>query len=410
MRKEHNTMGINNIKTFILLALSSLLMAVACTRKIGEDVLASVSVKTPEAEASAGSQWVKVQAGGSWTLSIEAVDDSEESDLEWIWLKETSGTGNYSVLLGWEENKGDDARYCKIVLTADGERHECDFMQKAINTNKTVTIENFKSDPVPTWLELPSVTTTDKLYYLNHEMKLSSGKFCRNYSFLYDIDHHVALWVAYPLNSTLIGKGSRHFSGTSYWGGTLDPKVPRSYQAVTEYPYTGSWGYNRGHQIPSADRLTNDANFQTFYGTNMTPQNGDFNSNAWATLEGMVRSWANKFDTLYVVTGCDVRGSKKTISDNDSKKIAIPEGYFKALLGYRKGGTFGIAGKTGGYTAIGFYFENEPLGQIGTTEVMSYSMTIDDLEKKLGYDFFPGLAKKTSSADMVESAKDSWWN
>ena len=52
-------------------------------------------------------------------------------------------------------------------------------------------------------------------------------------------------------------------------------------------------------------------------------------------------------------------------------------GYFKALLGYKKSGTLGITGTTGGFTATAFYFEhkfysdNANLGQ---------SMTIDELD------------------------------
>ncbi len=382
-----------------------LLLAVSCQEKpvIDEN---GISLKTEEAEYENSSQWLKVKAEGDWTLSVTSEDGEE---IDWAWVKQASGTGSISVLFSWSKNTGDIPRTCRIEMLLGGKAYDCYFTQKAQTSNKTVSKENFKSEPVPTWLELPTVNTTEKLYYVTHEMTLQSGKKCRNYSFLFDIDNHIARWVAYPLNKTLIGSGSRHFSGTSYWAGTVDPKVPREYQAVLERAYSGMWGINRGHQIPSADRLTSDANFQTFYGTNMTPQSGALNSNAWATLEGMVRSWANSFDTLYVVTGADIAGAKDYARDNDGKSVLCPSGYFKALLGYRKGGTFGITGKTGGYTGIGLYFKGDEDDEMGTTEIMTHSMTIDELEKKLGYDFFPGLGAKTTFADYVESTKDSWW-
>ena len=39
------------------------------------------------------------------------------------------------------------------------------------------------------------------------------------------------------------------------------------------------------------------------------------------------------------------------------------------------------------------------------------SMTIDELERKLGIDFFVNLPDKVGQeiADKIESTKDSWW-
>ena len=222
----------------------------------------------------------------------------------------------------------------------------------------------------------------------------------RNYSFYLDPRACLAIWVAYPLNDNLAGSGSR----TNAWA--LDPKVPREYQPVIFSGFKG--GYDRGHQLPSADRLTRGANEQTFYGTNMTPQKGELNQKAWATLEGKVRTWANQFDTLYVVTGCDIRGSYDYAYDNDGKDIPVPVGYFKALLGFKKGGTVGNTAKQGGYTAIGFYFNHE---YYSDSEIMGQSMTIDELEEVMGIDFFPNLEAKLG-ADLynkVESTPDSWW-
>ena len=186
------------------------------------------------------------------------------------------------------------------------------------------------------------------------------------------------------------------------WG--LDPKVPSKYQSVIYSAYKG--GYERGHQLPSADRY--GANVSTFYGTNMTPQKGELNENAWASLEGMVRNWSYQFDTLYVVTGADINGSRDYATDNDGKKIAVPVGYFKALLGYKKSGTLGITGTTGGYTAIGFYFKHQ---YYSDDEIMGQAMTIDALEQKTGFDFFVNLPAQIGDklSDKVESTKDSWW-
>lgn len=138
-------------------------------------------------------------------------------------------------------------------------------------------------DPAPVggptgWMELPAMPQTDGLRQFTHRMTVS-GRSMRNFSYCWDYDALVSHWVAYPLNAALIGSGSR----SNEWG--LDPLLSEAEQPVLYSAYKGGWGYARGHQIPSADRLSRAANVQTFYGTNMTPQDYDFNGGLWASLE-----------------------------------------------------------------------------------------------------------------------------
>lgn len=349
-----------------------------------------LSVPKKEVTNEAGSQFIKVTADGSWTLSVDA---------DWASLEETSGSGSLTgITFKWDENVAKEARKCTIKLVSGSKSATQEFSQGGKSSNPDpVTPTGLKSDPVGGWMELPAFAEGHGLYFITHDMKVGnySG---RNYSFAFDPQAKIALWVAYPLNKGLIGSGSR----TDDWG--LDPKVPRNYQPVIYSAFRG--GYQRGHQLPSADRY--GANSSTFYGTNMTPQKGELNERAWASLEGYVRNWSSSFDTLYVVTGADIKGSNSYAFDNDGKAIAVPSGYFKVLLGYKKSGTVGISGQTGGYTGIAFYFQHKGYDD---KDIMAQSMTIDALETKLGYDFFPRLVDKVGKdkADKVESTKDSWW-
>ena len=90
-----------------------------------------------------------------------------------------------------------------------------------------------------------------------------------------------------------------------------DPLVPRDEQPTLFHGYDG--GYDRGHQLPSADRYTD--NPSTFYFTNMTPQLGSLNQKIWANFEVQVRAWARACDTLYVVTGCVLEGSRASVTE-----------------------------------------------------------------------------------------------
>lgn len=356
--------------------------------KEGEIYLSVVNAVTGP---DAGSQFVTVEAGCDWTIAFR-------EECTWATLSKASGSGNGHLTLSWEANDGGSARSIVIeARTPSGKyRATCEFVQEAKGAGPVNTSLN--PDPVGRWMEIPVIEKDDRRFFFTHDMTV--GKYAgRNYSLLLDIDAKIAVWVAYPLNKGLIGNGSR----TNQWG--LDPKVPRQYQSVIFSGYKG--GYERGHQIPSADRYS--ANESTFYGTNMTPQRGELNENAWASLEGSVRTWANQFDTLYVVTGADIIGSDEVAYDNEGKVITVPVGYFKALLGYKKGGTLGITGSTGGYTAIGFYFEHR---YYQDSAIMgSQAMTIDELERKTGFDFFANLPSAVGAdvASKVEATRDNWW-
>ncbi len=247
---------------------------------------------------------------------------------------------------------------------------------------------------VPKWLELPQTKEDDGLDFYSHDM-VAGGKSMRSWSFYYDPEALLSHWVAYPLNEELAGKGSR----TDEWG--YDPHVPVESQPSLYKSYKGDW--QRGHQLPSADRLNYDDNVKTFYFTNMTPQNGELNEGVWADLEAQVREWSNQFDTLYVVTGCSVDGSTEVAMDNDGKSVTVPVGFYKALLGYSKAGSVGITSETGGYTGCAFWFDNKPY----SGGYMDQAMTIAELEEQVGLDFFVNL--DPAVAEKVENTQDSWW-
>ena len=70
------------------------------------------------------------------------------------------------------------------------------------------------------------------------------------------------------------------------------------------YPSQGSVTYDRGHQIPNADRNADSSlQNQTYYWTNSTPQHASFNQGIWNTLENQVRDMVSGSDSVYVVTG-----------------------------------------------------------------------------------------------------------
>ena len=384
------------------------LLLLSCER---EADLLQVTLRTESADAAPSNQFVRVSANGDWTLKLVFDGRTENDFTPWAYFDgqddciQISGSGTRKdIVLNWIANASPDPRSLTLSVTDGKSRTTARFTQAARTGGTTPAAEELVSDELGAWMELPA-TGTEGLYYISHPMTVGD-KITRNYSYGWDPEALVARWVAYPLNAWTIGYGSR----TNVWG--MDPKLPRRNQPVlfSAFSRGNSGNYDRGHQIPSADRLYYDANVSTFYGTNMTPQLGTLNSGAWGVLEGKVRNWARQFDTLYVVTGCTVEGSTLYCYDNDGKRVTVPTGYYKALLGYKKTGTLGITGGTGGYTAVGFWFDHRQYASDEAT-VLAQSVTVEDLEARTGLDFFAQLPYQIGHelSARVQSTIDPWW-
>lgn len=239
-------------------------------------------------------------------------------------------------------------------------------------------------DPAQDWLELPVVETADDEVFTFHHTQ-ADGAQVRNYSMLYNTTERLALWVAYPLCGQYMATGNR----TDAWG--FDPKIPDAWEPVIPESW-GVDGYARGHQIPSAARNANEEmNAQTFYFTNMTVQDYDFNSGIWAEVEQLERDVASGYDTLYVVTGpvLDVDGDNewRHIYDNAGNSVAVPEGYFRVMLGVNSGSQE--------YDAVGFFYLNEDDGR--TRPEASDLRTVAQIEELTGITFFKNLPPELAS-------------
>ena len=253
-------------------------------------------------------------------------------------------------------------------------------------------------DPVKAvWMELPATDSKD-LKYIAHRFRMDS-KIYRNYTVGWSQKDLVSLWVAYPLNKTYT---QRNVDRTDAWA--YDPVLGKDLSAA---PFTGyAEDYARGHQLPSADRLCSSiANKQTFYGTNIAPQLNEHNEGIWSDLETYVRTIANASDTTYVVTGCIVDGATEFSTDSDDKTVTIPVAFYKALLRYKKGT------KTE-WSCAGFYTEHKHYKSSNLKEI---AMSIDELEKKTGFDFFVHLEDKIGKdeAEALEARNpvyESLWN
>ncbi|MDX1651140.1 MAG: DNA/RNA non-specific endonuclease [Brumimicrobium sp.] len=192
-------------------------------------------------------------------------------------------------------------------------------------------------------------------------------------SISYNPDCRQAEWVVYSLRKEVLENAE--ITRTDRF--IPDPLLPDSISAHDKDYYKS--GYDRGHLAPAADMAGSLKCMQeSFYYSNISPQLPGFNRGIWKKLEAQVRKWAVQYDSILVVTG-PLLG----IDENNrikSSQVCIPKGFFKALLIYYEGKPYGI----------GFFVPHLSLSK----DISEYRVSIDQLEKITGFDFFPSLKKK----------------
>lgn len=157
------------------------------------------------------------------------------------------------------------------------------------------------------------------------------------------------------------------------------------------YSYDG-FGYDRGHLAPSADfRWSQTALSESYFYSNMSPQLPEFNREGWGELEDAIRGYMyrNPKTQLYVITGPILNDSLPRI-ERGVNKVAIPAYFWK------------IAFDLNNQRAIGFLMPNAKI----TKPLSSYAVTISELEKKTGLQFFtklpPEVKQKISNQYVIK--------
>lgn len=181
----------------------------------------------------------------------------------------------------------------------------------------------------------------------------------------YNEQHEQANWVAYILTKKMVrnDKVDRTDNFRS------DDNIRTESAALNDY--RGS-GYDRGHLAPAADMHWSVQTMEeSFLMSNMSPQEQDFNRGVWKDLEEQLRDFAVENERIFVVTGPIFKSVKKKIGSN---KVSVPKYYYKVVLDISPPAFKGVA----------FLLENRQSDK----PLESFAMSIDELEKFSGIDFF----------------------
>ena len=263
------------------------------------------------------------------------------------------------------------------------------------------TFTNKSTDDYAWRLEYPHINTASG----NQRVVKSVSTYGITYSVEWDNNKIANRWTCY----TMCSKNNAS-NTTRHDDFKADPVVTVSASSS----YTESNTYSRGHLCPSADRLASvDQNKQTFFMTNMQPQYQNHNGGVWSTLEGYVRSkWqpTNNTDTLYVVKAATIEnvtlnntsstGIITTTTDGAGHTLVVPKYFYMAFLYFEK--------STGNYKAFALWTEHLNANNPSAATVISNRISIDELERRTGIDFFCNLPDDIEAT--VEATATYWDN
>lgn len=333
----------------------------------------------------------EVPADEAWQESIEIIEEKNY----WIRYKAFVKYVYLKVRVAYINGNNVGIEY---IIGGDQDRDITENLNANIATGGNVSVTSY---------EIPYLNSAN--VYVDHYVEME-GKQVLNFALEWNAEKKHAAWVAFSFDEVT---SKDVVSRTDAWG--VDPKLSTDMQVGEEQHKSD--GYDKGHICASEDRVySKEANEQTFYYSNMSPQISSFNQGFWQKLEAQVQKWGRStpttYDKVYVTKGGTinqllvsftglVKAADSLYPKTDKNGftihgLACPKYYYMAVLS-EKGDT---------YHAIGFWIEHrEDLPKKPTAdEIKKYAVSIDELEEYTGLDFFCNLP------DLIEDEVESSCN
>lgn len=222
---------------------------------------------------------------------------------------------------------------------------------------------------------------------------LSHIKTRESYVLAYDPRTRNALWVLERLDAGRLG----------LTGSDRNRCVFREDESVHEYhraqngDFKGS-GFDRGHLAAAANhKHSQKCMDDTFYLSNMVPQNSDLNKNAWNNLERYCRSLTKSNKNVYVCTGPLYLPRKESdgklyvkyqvIGKNN---VAVPTHIFKVVILEKNSGEIELQS---------YVMPNLPV--LDNIPLERFLVPIESIERASGLLFVSNILKRTNSLKAI---------
>ena len=249
----------------------------------------------------------------------------------------------------------------------------CKDKTKITNTDQLRSSRTHEGN-APDLLEIPNLTVSRSEQIITH----------KGYTVSYNSDWCVPNWVAYELTKD-------EASGNEERADRFEPDPDVKGTSPTFRDYSHS-EYDRGHMAPAGDmKWDKTAMKESFYLSNICPQDHNLNSGDWNDLEMKIRYWARKYGNIYIACGPIMSNNPETIGYNN---VAVPDAFYKVCL----------CQINGEWQALGFIFKNVA----GHNPLSSYCKSIDEVEEITGIDFFPKLEDKIENRVEAQYNSNIW--
>jgi len=161
----------------------------------------------------------------------------------------------------------------------------------------------------------------------------------------------------------------------------VDPSVPKQYQAKPkDYVKSICNGgrCDKGHMTPDQDfSATHETTSESFFMSNMVPQNFKNNEVIWKAMEVMFRKYVKTHPAgIYIISGPVYKSAKPATIGAD--KVWVPDYLFKVAIDVKTG------------KSIAFYMPNNP-----ESNLSQFVVSLSTIEKATGIKFDPSLDKTT---------------
>lgn len=220
-------------------------------------------------------------------------------------------------------------------------------------------------------------------------------RFYRNHALSYDQTHRTPRWVAEHLSAQrLLGHADR-----KHCRFRPDPGVPELFTARNE-DYLRS-GWSRGHMAPAGDnKISEQAMAETFYLSNIVPQNYENNAGFWNRLEMYCRDLTQSFSHVWIISGplllpqTQDNGSRTVCYQLIGKDdVAVPTHLYKVILAQKDSSPDSLA--------LGaFVVPNAPIGF--ERPLTEFQVSLSDLERVSGLTFFPAVERREQLKNLCE--------
>lgn len=173
----------------------------------------------------------------------------------------------------------------------------------------------------------------------------------------YDYNSHIPVFVGWKITHDMaISCNERNGSFKQ------DPQAKNKDVSSSEY---NSSGYDRGHMANAGDFYSDEQEeTESFYMTNILPQDPTNNRSGWKYLESVERNLAYTYGNIQIYAGGQILSSTKKV-----KNITVPDYLWKVIYIEKLNQTISV------------YIPNTP---IKYADILKYRTSVSDIEHRIG--------------------------